>query len=214
MALHWLLCPGPYNIVTFDSSKSGIIKELDYSVIPKQVLVESPGFYNGNFEIRIDKGLGSTVNYKSEIVQDLLHHEKQKNIDPVTQKVFPIYYREDSFIPVRQPTNYVRNILGRFLWKLQQGICPLCSFEKRHNFSAMDIDHIIPLSAGGNNTLLNLEMKCKDHNKQKSARLIDVRDYTLLLNKITGIQLTEKSKFSKIFSPIHQKQVGFPIRVY
>ena len=203
--MHWLLCPGPYNLVTFGELSVLLRQDLNYCVIPGSVLVESPGIFYGDYETRVEYGSKGAVAYKAELVQDLVHDRIQDSIDPSTQKVFPIYYREDTFSSKRQSRTYFRNIVGRFLWKLQNGICPLCGVKQRYNFNEMEVDHIIPLKIGGNNSLLNLEMKCKGHNNQKRARLSETQDYKVILENIVGLSDIQNPILSKTFS---MKTVG------
>jgi hypothetical protein len=184
--IHWQLCPGPYNLVTFGRLPTSLEKKLNYCVIPGMVSVESPGMFVGNYETRVEYGSRGMVAYKAELVQDLLNERAGDSTDPAAQKVFPLYYRPDTFTSERQPQSYFRQVIGRFLWRLQKGICPLCGVGRRYGFDEMEIDHVIPLKAGGNNTLLNLEMKCRWHNNQKRARLSETQDYQIVLEIIVG----------------------------
>lgn len=197
-SMHWLLCNGPYNLVTFSKLSLLLQQNLNYCVIPGSVLVDSPGVFFGDYTTNVEYGSRRIPTYKSELVQDLLY-EKNGDVDPLTQKVFPIYYRLDTFKPVRQPRNYFRQIVGRFLWKLQNGCCSPCGVNLQYNFDEMEIDHVIPLKLGGNNTLLNLEMKCREHNNQKRARLSETQDYKLILESIVGPSEIQNPLVSRIF---------------
>ena len=62
----------------------------------------------------------------------------------------------------------------KLIIKLQKGCCLACG-EKRK----LTIDHIIPLSQGGQDSLENLQGLCKSCNSRKYLQNTDYRDKTL-----------------------------------
>ena len=70
--MHWLLCPGPYNLVTFGELAADEIHRLNYCVIPKTVLVESPGLYVGDFETRVQRDSRGDLSQAADFVEQFL----------------------------------------------------------------------------------------------------------------------------------------------
>lgn len=56
-----------------------------------------------------------------------------------------------------------------FLSKKQSGCCGIC--HARLPISSIHVDHIIPLSKGGDNSISNLRLVCASCNLQKSNKL-------------------------------------------
>lgn len=164
VGMHWLLAPGPTNLITFGTLDRRSMNVLDYAVVPKTLLIESAGLFDGDFDTRVTRGVARDVVNRADFIESLFTEGKLDDLDVCGQEVFPLYYRTDTFRAERQDQGYLRNVMGRFLWKLQEGICPACGLESRYEFDQMQVDHIIPVARGGNNTLLNTEMKCRDHN--------------------------------------------------
>jgi len=50
------------------------------------------------------------------------------------------------------------------VWRRDQGKCAKCGSRER-----LEYDHIVPLSAGGSNTLRNIELLCEKCNREKGA---------------------------------------------
>lgn len=57
----------------------------------------------------------------------------------------------------------------------EKGACPSCGRQFHEFSSPPQIDHIVPLSRGGTNDLVNLQLLCAPCNNRKSANLVDVR---------------------------------------
>lgn len=55
----------------------------------------------------------------------------------------------------------------RELFTLQKGKCPICKASIKEGYH---IDHIMPLSKGGNNDRLNIQLLCAPCNLQKNAK--------------------------------------------
>jgi 5-methylcytosine-specific restriction endonuclease McrA len=67
----------------------------------------------------------------------------------------------------------------KYIYNHQQGKCPKC--RKFIPFDDMTVDHIIPLSWGGNNYASNIQLLCKGCNSSKSnLNNTDFRDYVPL----------------------------------
>ncbi len=62
----------------------------------------------------------------------------------------------------------------RQAYERQDGICPYCKKEGRTKFAylldEMEADHITPWRLGGKTVTDNLQMLCKEHNRQKSGK--------------------------------------------
>lgn len=60
------------------------------------------------------------------------------------------------------------------VYEQQDGICPLCKAEKRkkikYDITEMEADHITPWCEGGQTTVYNCQMLCKEHNRRKSNK--------------------------------------------
>ena len=131
------------------------------------VLIESQHLFEEDYETTVHKGRHGNTSLLTDFIDSHLPRTKLDTTDPNVQEVFPIYYQVDSFKAKRQSYDYFRHILARFNWKLQSGICPDCGIDKKHAFDEMELDHVIPVKRGGNNTLLNTEMRCCTHNSGK-----------------------------------------------
>jgi 5-methylcytosine-specific restriction endonuclease McrA len=56
-----------------------------------------------------------------------------------------------------------------------QGVCPACTKVVGN----LTVDHVIPLSRGGDNTLANLQLLCKSCNSKKHTKITDFRPIEL-----------------------------------
>ena len=218
VGMHWLLSPGPTNLVTFGTLDSRSMQLLNYAVIPNVLLVESPGLFNREFDTRVVRGTSADVTDRGEFMESLSEMETLEHQEVHDQEVFPIFYRADTFRaqrrdnrPQRQEKGYLRDVLGRFLWKLQQGICPACGIEVRYRFHEMEVDHIVPLTRGGNSTLLNTEMKCREHNSWKNRRLSETRDYVQVIAQMTALANSKRAWLQPFFTMV-ESNVEFPVR--
>ena len=63
----------------------------------------------------------------------------------------------------------VRKWYGEKLYVEQHGKCKKCGEHEK--FKAMDVDHIQPLSKGGNNDLNNLQLLCRQCNARKGNKI-------------------------------------------
>lgn len=61
----------------------------------------------------------------------------------------------------------------RHLRALYGGVCLAC--QRREPVIRLTVDHVIPLSWGGTNSLDNIQPLCTECNRTKGARLIDYR---------------------------------------
>ncbi len=52
------------------------------------------------------------------------------------------------------------------VWRRDQGRCVDCGSRQR-----LELDHIVPLSKGGSNTVRNIELRCEACNRKKGARI-------------------------------------------
>lgn len=211
-AMHWLLVPGPYHLVTFGELRADELSKLNYCVVPT-LLVESPGIFDGDFETRVEHGSGGAVRSRAELVEQFFPDRSVESVDPDTQVVFPLYYTQENFRSPKLGQYHLRQIFGRFLWKLQAGICPPCGLSIRYNFDDMEVDHVLAWRRGGNNTLLNLEMKCHDHNHPKNARLSETSDYLLVVQESIGAwrDLAEVATFVRQLFSIRETRLEFPV---
>jgi hypothetical protein len=115
-AMHWLLVPGPFHLVTFGELHPDEISRLNYCVVPRSVLVESPGMFDGDYETRVEHGSTGSVGQRAEFVEQFFLDEAVEEIDPDTQAVFPLYYTQENFRSPKPSQHQLRHILGRFLW--------------------------------------------------------------------------------------------------
>jgi hypothetical protein len=211
LGMHWLLASGAVNVVTFGELDSTVVTTLNFALVPQLVLIESHGLFDDDFETSVQKGRHSKTTLLADLMDSLLPHHNLDKTDPEQQTVFPIYYREDSFRASRQPQVYFRHIMGRFNWRLQAGVCPDCGIDERHAFEEMHVDHVIPVRLGGNNTLLNTEMRCSRHNQEKNKRLSDTRDYMPVAEAIMHYSGNIDQRLSPLFS-LEDKGIPFPVR--
>lgn len=56
----------------------------------------------------------------------------------------------------------------------QKGRCACC-----HGISNLHVDHIVPVSLGGSNLILNIQGLCKSCNSRKGARLLDGVEFSI-----------------------------------
>lgn len=80
------------------------------------------------------------------------------------------------------------------IYKLQKGLCCFCGiklgpFKKKDSF---DIDHLKPISKGGTNWPNNIALACKNCNRKKHNKGLDV--FWRNLKKIKGEEFIEKRK--------------------
>lgn len=75
--------------------------------------------------------------------------------------------------------------------KKQKSKCAIC--KKKINFRTATLDHIIPLSKGGLNEVINTQATCSYCNKQKSDRLtgIEIDIVAQRMKKKEGIVLQQ-----------------------
>lgn len=211
LGMHWLLASGAVNVVTFGELEPNVLTTLNFALVPQVVLIESHGVLDGDYETRVQKGRHSQITLLADFMDSLLPRRNLETTDPERQTVFPIYYREDSFRAIRQPQMYFRHIMGRFNWRLQAGVCPDCGINERHAFEEMHLDHVIPVKRGGNNTLLNTEMRCSRHNLEKNKRLSDTRDYMPVAEAIMNYSGNLHPSLAALFS-LEDKGISFPVR--
>jgi hypothetical protein len=210
--MHWLLAAGPYNVVTFGEIEEGTLRVLNYGLVPRAVMIESPGVLDGTYDTAVNKGSRGRIVSHEEFMRALIPDGRMDYIDPESQTAFPLYYREDTFRATRQPTSYLRHVLGRFLWKLQSGVCPQCGLDTRYALEEMHVDHIVPIDRGGNNTLLNTEMKCRMHNLKKSARLSETHDYITVMKSISDLAGSPGQGLRALFS-LEASALAFPVQI-
>lgn len=65
-----------------------------------------------------------------------------------------------------RPREPISEAVRHEVWRRDQGKCVDC--DSREN---LELDHIIPWSEGGSNTVRNLELRCESCNRTKSARI-------------------------------------------
>lgn len=53
---------------------------------------------------------------------------------------------------------------------------------------SLTVDHVVPLSVGGNNTIVNLQPLCRTCNRAKSTSTIDYRDPLVLVQALEIMQ--------------------------
>ena len=67
----------------------------------------------------------------------------------------------------RRPEKWLWRTIRREVWQRDRGCCVRCVFEGAPQPEVLlrqaHIDHILPLSKGGNNTLENLRTLCRKH---------------------------------------------------
>lgn len=211
LGMHWLLASGAVNIVTFGDIEPTVLSTLNFALVPQVVLVESHGVLDGEYETHVRQGSAPKATLLSDFINSLLPRRALDGMDPEQQTVFPLYYQEDTFNAARQSRGYFRHVLGRFNWWLQNGICPDCGIGKRHAFDQMHLDHVIPVKRGGNNTLLNVEMRCSFHNLEKNKRLSETKDYVPVARAILRYAGDPQPGLSPFFS-LEESHVRFPVQ--
>lgn len=50
-------------------------------------------------------------------------------------------------------------------------LCKMCHSSKEYDLDDLEVDHIIPVSVGGPETLDNLQLLCPKHNKKKGTAI-------------------------------------------
>lgn len=71
--------------------------------------------------------------------------------------------RGERDAPIRKP---ISASVRHEVWRRDQGRCVDCGSRER-----LELDHIIPLSAGGSNTTRNIELRCETCNRRKAASI-------------------------------------------
>ncbi len=66
-----------------------------------------------------------------------------------------------------RPTNAQR----KQVFKLAKGLCEYCQSQENYSNSTFEVEHIFPISKGGNTVLENLAHSCSGCNKYKSHRI-------------------------------------------
>lgn len=90
--------------------------------------------------------------------------------------------------------------IKQLLYQMQDGKCAYCG--QHRNIKYMTVDHIIPLSKGGTESLKNLQCTCKKCNGLKEDML--PHEFTLFIRKIlkNSINIEKRLKINNnIFSP-------------
>lgn len=100
---------------------------------------------------------------------------KQQNLPQVENNIKMHEVREVKNIPrIRGST---LQTMRKKIFKKQKGICQCCSrvllFE--HSEDGFELDHIIPLSEGGDNNKTNFQILCLECHRQKTAE--EIRRY-------------------------------------
>ena len=74
----------------------------------------------------------------------------------------------------------VKNGMRRQVFNIQNGKCSMCGDQL--SFLHFTVDHVVPISKGGKNTLDNMEAMCDTCNQMKRDHL--KRDFLLHIEKI------------------------------
>jgi len=67
----------------------------------------------------------------------------------------------------KRPTNAQREDV----FKRAEGLCEYCQSQEKYSNSTFEVEHILPISKGGETILKNLAFACSGCNKHKSHRI-------------------------------------------
>lgn len=113
---------------------------------------------------------GSRKRYLKKKDEILEHNKKWNKNNSVKMRSY-CHKRRLKLRETKDSETYTKEDIG-FLYKSQTGLCVICRKELNENFH---IDHIYPVSKGGNNTKFNIQLLCPSCNQHKSD--IDPIDY-------------------------------------
>jgi len=139
--LHWMMCPGPYNLVTFGGLPPALLEVINYVVIPKQVLIESPGLFLGDFRASIETGNNPRINERSELVRQSFQNDQYAmSIREIRPSFRSTTWKGRSRLTAslivieRNSSKIPMEATGRHLSRLRTTTAP--------SFEAMDLDHV------------------------------------------------------------------------
>lgn len=110
----------------------------------------------------------------------ILRHSKELNQEDyhTLRRIFKIYgdnYWRVKTLESKEPRNIAQKFIGKanirlFIFKRDGNKCLRCG-----SLIKLTIDHIVPISKGGENKISNLQTLCKSCNSIKRDRFIDYR---------------------------------------
>lgn len=117
-------------------------------------------------EIIRNKKIEEELRYKNKIKKDILRKENEKKLSSdavkelIEEGLLPDNYN-NTFERLSIPIN-IREVV----WKRDKECCVIC-----HSNTNLELDHIIPISKGGSNTINNLQVLCRTCNRKKSNKI-------------------------------------------
>lgn len=139
--------------------------------------------YNANYKVNDNYNLVYLTQDSYEILLEALSNLRRSgefdgHTYTVMKNMFRHYYKNSIKIKELdsiQPRNIAQKFIGKkkirtFIFNRDGNICLKCGIN-----SNLQIDHIVPISKGGENKLSNLQTLCQSCNSSKSNKFKDYR---------------------------------------
>ncbi len=112
--------------------------------------------------------------------------DRSKKFKRHQQDIFSVLHSELSDIEnhIKREKQKARQLRHSSWWKkkIASGICHYCG--KKYKPSELTMDHVIPLSRGGNSDKINIVACCKECNTKKKALLpVEWEEYLQTIKK-------------------------------
>lgn len=105
--------------------------------------------------------------YKERIKQELLEKERKKYLESeAIQELIDIGKLSDNF-SLQFDRISIPSHIREAVWKRDKNRCASCGSNQK-----LELDHIIPVSKGGSNTINNIELLCQNCNRKKSNKIM------------------------------------------
>lgn len=91
-----------------------------------------------------------------------------KKNDALTRDIVDEYFNFFGISNFKKdtPSRQILIDVQREVWRRDQGRCVICQSQER-----LELDHIIPFSKGGSNTVRNIQLLCESCNREKGAKI-------------------------------------------
>jgi hypothetical protein len=212
-SLHWMLSAGATVYCSFETVPKPVHDSLIDSFASRTTVLQAPDMYDDCFDTRESKPRSENYGSVESTLRGQTVLEDLENVDVLEQSRFMLYYTDDNFSRQPLPPEYSSRIVGRFLWKLQRGICPQCDPGPSHTLDQMRIVQILPSAQGGNHSLINLELVCSRHAGTPSLVTdSNMMASTSILTAPADLSANEFRFLAALMSPRLQIQPGgFPL---
>ena len=192
LSLHTLISLNQTILLQF--TKNDKILEENYSssnlfISRKSLSIESSNPY-------LEKGIikyTTSEKDRFEIFADPLNPKLQLQNSIYKLSLKTNYYNTSNSKDVRSNIN---KYYSEFLFRLQSGKCAISNSSCK--ISEMEVDHIVPCSKGGTNTIINLQLIDKKLNKEKNNKFSPADTYILEQSTLEELGLYEYIDYIKL----------------